>query len=45
MDLPEKSLKDMKLTDGDSTVVGTPKADASDRLAMLESGSKAEKSG
>lgn len=45
MDLPEKSFQNMKLTDGDSTVVGTPKVDASDRLATLEPGSKAENSG
>lgn len=44
MDLAEKNLKDMKLADGDSDVVGNPKVDASDRLALLEFGLKAENS-
>lgn len=44
MDPLEKNLKDMKLADGDSGVVGNPKIDASDRLALLEFGLKVEKS-
>ncbi|CAL8469857.1 g9399 [Coccomyxa elongata] len=32
MDPPEKNLKDMKLTDGDSAVVGNAKIDASDSV-------------